>query len=113
VPIPQPHPQQQHVWITVYSCSRCGTELGRGPTPPNIAVCPNCGCGFGNAPWRQVQVAQPAEGLAAMPSALKSTLGIEGAFFGGLVLVGVIRLVIDRSRRPASPFPEAEAPAPA
>src|SRR5262245_48669085 len=36
-------PIQAPVWITVWSCSRCQAELGRGDIKPAIAVCPRCG----------------------------------------------------------------------
>jgi hypothetical protein len=100
VPGAQPARNEQIVLITVWKCSQCQTELGRGPNRPALAKCPHCGCLFTNNPMTADAVAQRAgaEWETGIPSTAMTTLGIEGAFFGGLVLVGAVRLAIDRSR---------------
>jgi len=101
----QAQPQQQTGWVTAWICSRCQAELGRGNVPPPLATCPKCGCVFANAPMEGKQVSQAPGLMAGMTPALERTIEIEGSLLGGLVLVGLIRLGVDRMRRPADAAP--------
>ena len=38
--------RSQTQFETIWSCSRCGAELGRGAAPPNLTKCPVCGAFF-------------------------------------------------------------------
>jgi hypothetical protein len=105
VPVPQPN-QRHVVTVTVWSCSRCNKELGRGPVPPPLATCPNCGCVFAGNPMRVAQ--NPAVGLDAWLGDLSPnflhTVGIEASLLGGMVLVGIVRLATQRPAQPALPM---------
>jgi DNA-directed RNA polymerase subunit RPC12/RpoP len=102
-PVNQP---KQMEWVTVYSCSRCGAQLGQGPAPPALASCPHCGARFGGAggnPMRVAQQQQPAAPNAwpgGLSQAFYVTLGVEGLLLAGMILLGIIRLAVSRSTRP-------------
>jgi hypothetical protein len=48
--------------ISIWSCSNCGKELGRGITPPAIEKCPNCGAHFINGRSPRNEPVQPPTG---------------------------------------------------
>jgi DNA-directed RNA polymerase subunit RPC12/RpoP len=107
---PVPNNQRRMEWITIYYCSRCNAELGRGPVPPPLAVCPNCGANFVANPM--VAIARPTDdalaGHFAGPGrAFYVTLGAEGSLLAGMMLVGVVRLVVARA---VLPVPAEEQP---
>jgi hypothetical protein len=96
----------QMVWITVYSCSRCGVQLGQGPVPPQLAICPNCGAHFGGpggTPIRAVQQQEPAAANGwpgALSPAFYVTLGVEGFLLATMILLGIILVAVSRVTRP-------------
>ncbi len=63
VPVPSLPPRPQVVWVTVWTCSRCAAELGRGDVQPALAVCPRCGASF-RAGWTISRKSTPTEGAA-------------------------------------------------
>jgi hypothetical protein len=100
-PIPGPAPQGRDPkeTITVYTCLRCGREIGRGtaaPAPP----CPFCG--FAGDPGRVIIPMQPhgrGQWLWRLRPTFLYTVGIEGSLLAGLVVAGVLRLTLDRARQ--------------
>jgi hypothetical protein len=107
-PVNQPginNPKQME-WVTIYSCSRCGAQLGQGPVPPTLAGCPHCGAQFGGPGGNPIRVAQQQQ-LAApngwsggLSPAFYATLGVEGLLLAGMILVGIIRVAVSGATRP-------------
>jgi hypothetical protein len=81
--------------VTVWTCSRCNREVGRG-VKPALAQCPYCGAHFTNGGGMVAQNG-PVVPVEQSPTFIY-TLEVEGALLSGLVLVGLIRLVTDRPR---------------
>jgi hypothetical protein len=52
-PVMQFQPQQ--VFDQIWTCSRCGAELGRGGTQPAVYACPHCGARL-SGPWTAIGV---------------------------------------------------------
>lgn len=102
-PYRQPAPQTP-VYITVWSCSHCGQELGRGNSPPGLPACPHCNASFvGRAPVSR-QVATEANS----PIISGRTI-LLGVLLGGAVLVALVLIILMLVRafaRPAT-IPEA------
>jgi hypothetical protein len=91
-------PQQRTVWITVWTCSRCGQEVGRGDHQPSLANCPHCGANFNAVAPVARRTPEQTDDTAAnlvMPLAI-------GLVMICLVTVGVF-LVVKVSRRKAEP----------
>jgi hypothetical protein len=87
-------PQQRVVWVTVWSCSRCGAEIGRGGQP-NAAVCPRCGASF--------QAFSPvAKQSAETEGSASSRIAIVALVLGGVGVVTfvVVLVVLHNRRRP-------------
>jgi hypothetical protein len=67
---PPPMPQPP-MFVTVWNCSRCRAELGRGNIKPVLDTCPSCGCrliGGGGAGGAFFQQQQPAPNPPAVPA---------------------------------------------
>jgi hypothetical protein len=93
---PQPFVPQQVV-VTVYRCGRCNKEVGRG-VRPTVTRCPHCGARF--ADGNQLVAANgPAGAPSVLGTTFYGTVAAEGALLGGMVLVGLIQLAAERSRR--------------
>jgi hypothetical protein len=103
VPQPGTKPQQPNAnqpqvrYVTVWSCSNCGRELGRGDTPPAVAVCPGCGANFTPVSTR---LEVPNSTSSSRPSDSPMVLIVIAAGVGAL-LVGFLLAVCLRKRRPA------------
>jgi DNA-directed RNA polymerase subunit RPC12/RpoP len=98
-----PNNQRLVELTTIYSCSRCNAELGRGPVPPQLAVCPHCGCRFAANPVRvtvRAEAIGPGGWFPRLSPAFFVTLGMEGSLLAGMVLAGVVRLAVARATRP-------------
>jgi DNA-directed RNA polymerase subunit RPC12/RpoP len=76
-PIHRPEvPKTELVW----SCSRCGAELGRGLIPPDVSVCPKCGAhliggGLGRRPLTPPSAGSAPSGNDAAPSPIDAGTG--------------------------------------
>jgi hypothetical protein len=91
---------QRLVWVTVWSCSRCGHEVGQGGAAPTVGTCPGCGARFTPvSSRRQVPGSESTSGLWALGSFLLfgGSLNLAGA-----ILTAVIVLIWVRRRRPAA-----------
>ncbi len=95
--IPNPNPQpfippppiqpQVPMFVTVWSCSRCGAELGRGDVKPSVEVCPRCGARLGVGGMFSGSGPTNARG-SGNPEAYKT-----GAIILGVVVLGAALLV--------------------
>jgi DNA-directed RNA polymerase subunit RPC12/RpoP len=68
----------------VWSCSRCGAELGRGLIRPDVSVCPTCGAhligsGLGRRPLTPPSAGSGPSGTDAAPSPIDAGTGISHA----------------------------------
>src|SRR5260370_32883733 len=57
--LPGLQPPEGPEFITVWSCSNCGYELGRGAVQPTVDKCPNCGVHFINGTAPRARPMQP------------------------------------------------------
>jgi hypothetical protein len=65
----QPLPKQQPhtVWVTVWSCSRCGAEISRGDQyPAFITFCPRCGANFAGMTITEKKEKAQSDSLSAL-----------------------------------------------
>src|SRR5262249_19615078 len=88
--------------VTIYTCTQCGREVGRGPGPPR-GPCPFC-C-FAGEPFRAgVPGARnvQARWLGRMSPTFVYTVGSEAALLFGMLVVGIFRVAADRSRTRAT-----------
>jgi hypothetical protein len=98
-----PEPQGPFVWETVYTCSRCKAELGRGAAPPALTQCPHCGARFAGGNAVVAAGGPPPAAPRGLRKAFVYTVGVEGAVLAGLVLLGFVRLAADSLRVPTAP----------
>jgi hypothetical protein len=92
--VPRGNPQIV-LTVTVYTCTQCGREVGRGPVPPQ-RPCPFCG--FDGEPLRAAgHDVQPRWPGRVSPTFLY-TVASEAAVLVGMLVVGIIRVAVDRSR---------------
>ena len=108
VPQPPVPPRPQVVWVTVWSCSRCGAELGRGDVQPALAACPRCGASF-QAGWTMSRKSTPAEGAATDTIKQWATVLLAGSAAAALAVVLVV-LVCRRRARGALDVPRLATP---
>jgi hypothetical protein len=92
----RPQPPRGIVWITVWTCSRCRQEIGRGKNRPRVASCPRCGANFQTFALVEGQSAvegeSPAEKDASVSRiVLPVVLGLGGAGLVALVTVLVLQ----------------------
>jgi hypothetical protein len=82
------------VFETVWTCSKCNAELGRGGAQPNLASCPRCGVRFINGmPSRQeVPVNNPPPGNPAPSNNTSSSRSSAGTTDASQVMftIGII-----------------------
>jgi hypothetical protein len=98
--------QQQAVWITVWSCSRCGQEIGRGNIQPSAATCPRCGASFqAFAPVAQQSPVTTSSDSGAGRVLVAAFIVLAG---GGLVALVVVLIVWHVRRKPAYVLDDSE-----
>lgn len=97
-PPPRVTPSPRPVWITVtvWSCSRCGRELGQGARP-HLTDCPGCGAHLtAIATPRQVLASESSVGSTAFTIALVLCTG--ACIIGLLLICGVLLVYLLRKR---------------
>jgi len=80
-------------YVTVWSCLRCGCELGRGEARPTLAVCPGCGAPVTGFATSQVPAPSNATGVSTTMTVLVAVAIVE------LLLVGVLAYVLECRKR--------------
>lgn len=109
--VPQPRQNPKFVEVTIYRCSRCNAQVGSGPTPPALAICPNCGAQFGggSASILSRSETDSAEEGDFASLALPAALAVGFAVVAGVAIIGLIRYLRRRKLTPIpDPIPEVE-----
>ncbi len=101
-PIQQPpvfNPPQGPMFVTVWSCNRCGRELGRGDIKPVIDSCPGCGARLNGFGFSQ-GTSNPGKTPVNPESMRTGAIVLGGVVLGVGVMVGA-GFLIAHLRKPA------------
>jgi hypothetical protein len=93
-------PPQAPVFITVWHCSRCQTQLGQGNTKPALDKCPQCGALFTNGAHTVAasQISVPSSTSVPNPTMAQANFNstpfvVAGSFFA-LITAGIMVSVV-------------------
>jgi hypothetical protein len=104
-PQPQYNPPQQ-VWVTVWSCSRCGRELAQGDARPSIAVCPYCGANLSGVAMQQAVANRESSSSTSSDAAFVAVFLLGMGGFVAVVLGIVLYVCLRKPSRPVRAQPQ-------
>jgi hypothetical protein len=94
------------VYETVWKCTRCQAEVGRGPARPSLIQCPSCGARIGGSGFTSTRSAGSTggpSGSSDSPVDSKSLVTIIGVVVGVAFLAGLVAFIVKMARGTGRP----------
>jgi hypothetical protein len=101
--IPSMNTPSMPMYETVWKCTRCQAEVGRGPVKPNLYQCPSCGARIGGVGFTSSQSPGSTGGSSGPPVDSKTLVTIIAVVVGLAFLLGLVVFIVKMARGSGRP----------